>query len=167
MDRLEFYKGWLLLTSQPWGKAYRVQDHSLPGTEPTPGEVQQEFYYQRLSYANAFVWEAICANYAQGNHWPSIEELKLTITHNSPEPKKAQLTLKSPQWNEAPEPLALVMQYAKQHAKTIKEATLAVLPGWLNEHPSHAEYADARLFLESAQGNFGVQVRKRGNVTVG
>ena len=164
MTKEEFGKGWLLLTTQPWGKAYRMQEQATRGTEPTPGEVQVAWYYKCLSFCNGFVWEAVCASYAQGGHWPSIDELKTTIGQNTP--VKKTFLLQPPGWHEAPEPLALVMQYAKQHAKTVKEATLAVLPGWLDAHASHVDYADARLFLESAQGNFGVTTKKRGDVRV-
>ena len=164
MTRDEFGRGWLLLTTQPWGRAYRTQTMTLVGTEPTPGEVQLAWYYKCLSFCNGFVWEAVCASYAQGAHWPSIDELKTTIGQNTPARKT--FLLQPPGWHEAPAPLAMVMQDATQRAQTIRESTLAVLSGWLAEHASHADYADARLFLESAQGNFGVTKGTRGDVRV-
>ena len=164
MTREEFGKGWLLLTTQPWGKAYRTQDQAPRGTEPTPGEVQLAWYYKCLTFCNPYVWLAVCETHAKGERWPSVDELKTTIAQNTP--AKKTFLLQPPGWNEAPEPLARVMQYATQHAKTIKESTVAVLPGWLASHASHVDYADARLFLESAQGNFGVKTRTRGDVRV-
>ena len=160
MTREEFGKGWLLLTTQPWGKAYRTQEQAQEGTEPAPGEVQLAWYYKSLAFCNPFVWLATCEMYAKGTHWPSVDELRTTIRQNSPAPSTKRLPLQDPAWNEAPEPLALVMREATRQAITIMDAAMAVLPGWLQAHPSHRDYADSRLFLESAQGNFGV-IRRR------
>ena len=102
MTREEFGKGWMVLAVQPWGRWYRE------ATEIS--KVQAELYYRKLGYTNAFVWEAVCLSYATGDHWPSIDELKLSIKQNSnvEEPLRISST-HDIEWNQAPEPLALLV----------------------------------------------------------
>ena len=60
MERAEFLQGWLLLTTQPWGKPYRTQLQSDPGTEPSPPEIQAELYWRGVERINPYVWLAVC-----------------------------------------------------------------------------------------------------------
>lgn len=165
MERHEFLAGWLLLTTQPWGKPYRSTDASLPGHEPSPAEIQQELYWKALHLTNPFVWEAVCADFAAGDHWPSIGELKTSIHQNTRyDPQVLLARHPTIEWQDAPWPLQLVFNYQKQYHSTIKEAAFKVLPQWLDENPNHEDYADARLFLDKAKNNFGVSSKQRGNI---
>lgn len=125
----------------------------------TTAQIQQELYFKRLSYCNPYLWESICESFATGDHWPSIDELKRAISANSPDEKPAPLI--EPNWSHAPEPLALVMAYHKREGGTIRDAALAVLPGWLKVNPQHSDAEDARDFLKSAYGYFGVGPRRK------
>lgn len=165
MERGEFLVGWLMLTTQPWGKAYRSTTSSLPGHEPSPAEIQQELYWKALQWVNPYVWEAVCEDFATGEHWPSITELKTSICHNTTK-EPVRMVTRNPtiEWQSAPQPIRIILDYKKQHQVTTKDATLSVLPQWLTENPNHEDYADARLFLEKAQQNFGITTRNRGNI---
>ena len=87
MDREQFYRGWLLLVSQPWGKMYQDQGSRMSDEQRATAGIQQELYFKRLSYCNPFLWESICESFATGEHWPSIDELKRAIAANSPRPR--------------------------------------------------------------------------------
>lgn len=153
MDREEFYRGWLMLISQPWGRLY--QDRGNVTTEQrTTAQIQQELYFKRLSYCNPYLWESICESFATGDHWPNIDELKRAITVNSPADKSVALI--EPNWSLAPEPVALMMAYHKREDVSIREAAMKVLPGWIVNNPQHSDVEDARVFLKSAEGYFGV-----------
>ena len=77
MTRPDFLSGYLLLTTQPWGKAYRTV--AVPEGEPNPAEIQLEFYYQALERYAAEAWLAACTIHATGDHWPSVDAIKLTL----------------------------------------------------------------------------------------
>lgn len=121
--------------------------------------IQQELYFKRLSYCNEYLWESICESFAMGDHWPSIDELKRAITANSPAEKPEKLI--EPNWSLAPEPIALLMAYRKREDVSVKEATLKILPGWLDKNPEHIDAIEARDFLEAAEGNFGIALREK------
>lgn len=154
MDYEEFYRGWLLLIAQPWGKQYQDRQ-GMTDEQRMTVRIQQELYYKRLAHCNPYLWESIAESYAAGDHWPTIDELKRTIAQNSPQPTQEQLV--EPDWKSAPEPLAIVMAHHKRESVTIREAALAVLPGWLQKNPSHSDAEDARLFLASAESFFGIK----------
>lgn len=75
MTKSDFLKGWTLLTTQPWGKAYR-------GTTPE-ATIQVEFYYKHVSRANPKVWVKVCEQAATGERWPSMSELKAALQNNN------------------------------------------------------------------------------------
>ena len=83
MNRLEFAKGWLLLTAQPWGKWYRSTGQTTTG-EPSPAEIQSEFYYKALAQYGSDLWFQACQIQATGEHWPSIDALKQCLRDVSP-----------------------------------------------------------------------------------
>jgi len=83
MNRLEFAKGWLLLTAQPWGKWYRSTGQTTTG-EPSPAEIQSEFYYKALAAYPADLWFHACQIQATGEHWPSVEILKHCLRDVTP-----------------------------------------------------------------------------------
>lgn len=85
MTREEFVKGWVFLTAQPWGKRYA-------GTDGT-AMVQSELYYKKFSNLNSWVWLGCCEMLAAGEHWPSIDELRLTIRNNTPQETRISLPL--------------------------------------------------------------------------
>lgn len=152
MDYEQFYRGWLALIAQPWGQRYQDRGN-LTDEQRMTIRIQQELYFKRLAFCNPYLWESICESFATGDHWPSIDELKQAIQSNSPSEKPTALL--EPNWSLAPEPLALLMAYHKREAVTIKEAATKILPDWIKSNPQHADAPDARLFLKSAQGNFG------------
>lgn len=158
MDREQFYRGWLMLVSQPWGRIYQDRGGHTTDEQRAGLQLQQELYFKRLSYCNPYLWESIAESFATGDHWPSIDELKRAITANSPTEQPAPLI--EPNWTMAPEPLALVMAHHKREGGTIRESALAVLPGWISSNLEHSDVIDARDFLQSATGYFGM-ARKR------
>lgn len=142
-----------MLVSQPWGGRY--QDRTSHTSEQrATAQIQQELYYKRLAFCNPYLWVAVCESFAAGDHWPSIDELKQAIRANQPEEKPAKLL--APNWSLAPEPVAILMAHHKREACTIRDAALTVLPGWIKENPEHSDAADARAFLQSARGYFGM-----------
>lgn len=78
MTLKEFTQGWMLLTAQPWGKAYRMESSSHTG-EPCPGEIQAEFYFQSVKAYPGRSWFRACQEYASGERWPSLGQLKETM----------------------------------------------------------------------------------------
>lgn len=147
-----------MLISQPWGAWYQERAGRTPEQRAT-AQIQQELYYKRLAYCNPFLWLAICESFAAGDHWPSIDELKQAIRANQPELKPEALI--EPNWSLAPEPLAILMAHSKRESVSIRDATLAVLPGWIAKNPEHSDAAQARAFLQSAKGMFGMPRQKR------
>lgn len=86
MERTEFLRGWILLTTQPWGKAYRSTTQTQTSGEPNPAEIQAELYYKSLQYSYPPAWVEVCECLAQGDHWPSISECKETLKHTKAQP---------------------------------------------------------------------------------
>lgn len=82
MNRPEFGKGWMLLTTQPWGKQYRVME--MVTGEPTPAMIQMEFYYRAFCNFNVEAWLKACEFYATGEHWPSVDTLRKTVADFMP-----------------------------------------------------------------------------------
>ena len=158
MSREQFVAGWMLLTAQPWGKPYR--------TNSPEATIQVELYYRHVQYANPVVWQAVCEYHAQGEKWPSLHDLKTSLTNNGGYVHDEILSLpKYLRFEDAPIPLRACWTYQREHSCTLREAALAILPVWLSEHPHHEDYVDAARFLERAQANFGV-TGTRGNVQV-
>lgn len=77
MTRPDFIRGWLLLTTQPWGKAYRAM--AIVTGEPSPAEIQAEFYYSKVRGSAAHAWLRACEHYATGAQWPSLDDLLRTM----------------------------------------------------------------------------------------
>jgi hypothetical protein len=48
------------------------------------------------------------------------------------------------------------MAYRKREDSSIRDAALAVLPKWITQNQSHIDAEEARAFLESARGYFGL-----------
>ncbi len=71
-----------MLTAQPWGKTYRTGPVVLG--EPTPAEIQVEFYYQAFQRYDAKSWIAACVQQATGEHWPSVDALNLALRNFAP-----------------------------------------------------------------------------------
>lgn len=86
MTRLDFAKGWLFLTAQPWGKAYRSTGQTSVGGEPSPADLQAEFYYKTFSGIDAALWLQACQVQAAGEQWPSVATLKQCLRDLTPEP---------------------------------------------------------------------------------
>jgi hypothetical protein len=97
MTRSDFLRGWLLLTSQPWGKAYRSDLHT-PSTEPSPAKIQAELYYKALSFAFAPAWVEVCEVMAAGDHWPSISQLKEALRHAKAQRPQAEQVAYGPEF---------------------------------------------------------------------
>ena len=83
MNRPEFLRGWLLLTAQPWGKAYR-SEAAQTSQEPSPAKIQAELYYQTFQTVVADLWVKACTQQATGEHWPSIDMMRQALRHLTP-----------------------------------------------------------------------------------
>ena len=158
MSKDEFFKGWVLLTSQPWGRAYR-------GNDPE-ATIQLELYYRHVDKANPVVWQAVCEYHAQGDRWPSLTDIKASLVNNGGYVQENVLALpRHLRFDEAPWPLKACWTYQEEHGCTLKDAALAVLPVWCKENAHHEDYPDAVGFLGKAKQNFGITA-KAGNVRV-
>jgi hypothetical protein len=156
MTESEFQTGWDFLIAQPWGKPYR---------EGAMAKIQLTLYWKQLKTNDPYVWQAVAEYAATGDHWPSLGELKQSIHLNSTRtPEGICARNATIPFQDAPWPLQICWTYQAQHHCTLKEAALTMLPAWLAENPHHEDYADARLFLEKAQQNFGLPLRKEGNI---
>ncbi len=85
MNRPEFLRGWLLLTSQPFGRSYR-SDIVTGAGEPSPAKIQAELYYKNLNYAYPPAWVEVAELLASGDHWPSLTECKEALKHAKAKP---------------------------------------------------------------------------------
>lgn len=156
MTKEQFGVGWILLTSQPWGRAYR--GNTVEAT------IQLELYYKHVDQANPIVWQAVCEHAAQGDKWPSLSELKASLVNNGGYVERDTRALPSRfQFEEMSWLLKAVWTYAQEHDCTVKAAALEVLPVWLKENPHHEDVGHVAQFLDQARANFGV-IGKPGNV---
>lgn len=158
MTKPQFLAGWMLLTAQPWGKAYR--------TNTPEATIQIELYYKHVSRANPVVWVAVCEHAAQGDKWPSLSDLKASLANNGGYAHGRTLALPDhTQGGEAPWPLHACWTYQREHGCTFAEAVLAVLPVWARENERHEDYHSALKLLNEARANFGIpQTTQRGNI---
>lgn len=77
MTQAEFAKAWKFLILQPWGWRYRSL---TPDGQPTEeSKTQLEFYYEKLKWAHGEAWLKVALDYAQGNEWPSLSELRQSL----------------------------------------------------------------------------------------
>lgn len=79
MSRAAFSRGWKLLIIQPWGWRYNQVDAS--GQPTTAAVTQMEFYYDKLKWAHPEAWWDVAQTYAQGNDWPSLNDLRQALRH--------------------------------------------------------------------------------------
>lgn len=82
MTHEHFLRGYLVLTAQPWGKTYRT-GVAVPG-EPSPAEIQVEFYFDTFKNYDGKAWIAACVQQATGEHWPSVDALKHALKQFAP-----------------------------------------------------------------------------------
>lgn len=94
MSREEFLPGWTLLITQPWGRTYR-------GNTPEAA-IQSEFYFDKLNWAHPGAWMKVAELYAQGNDWPSVNDLKRALQQVNQDFMKA-LPEPPPTYEEMPE----------------------------------------------------------------
>jgi len=71
MTKEQFLKPYLLLVFQPWGRRY---DLASP-----EGQTQSEFYYSQLHWAQAEAWMKVATQCAQGEAWPTLQNLKQSL----------------------------------------------------------------------------------------
>ena len=79
MTQAEFSKGWKLLIIQPWGWRYNQTDES--GQPTAAAMTQMEFYFEKLQWAHPTAWLDVARTYAQGESWPSVNELRQALHH--------------------------------------------------------------------------------------
>lgn len=84
MPKGDFSQGWKLLILQPWGWRYRglVEDAQTGRMVPSEeAKTQMNFYYDKLKWAQPGAWMAVAELFAQGDDWPSVNELKAALMH--------------------------------------------------------------------------------------
>lgn len=79
MTQAEFSRGWKLLILQPWGARYRTV--TTDGRPTEESKTQLEFYYDKLKFGSAEAWWKVAQLYAQGEKWPSLNELRDSLLH--------------------------------------------------------------------------------------
>ena len=68
-----------MLILQPWGWRYRgMTDQGHPTEEST---AQLEFYYAKLKWAQGEAWMNVAERFAEGEKWPSVQELRQALQH--------------------------------------------------------------------------------------
>lgn len=146
MTRDEFVQGWNLLVAQPWGKRYTAtRDQSSAQTSAT----QLTFYFKKLGSYPSGAWFVACELFAQGDHWPSIDEMRTTINHSLPQRMKIEYNTEA---SECAEPIALAHAHADAHSTTILEAVQTVFPKWIAENADHPDRERAEALLELFRG---------------
>lgn len=158
MTSQEFTLGYFLLVTQPWGRRYE-------GKTPI-AQVQADLYFKRFSIVNPFVWQGVCELYAEGDHWPSIDELKIAIRENSREASR-------PAELEGPLPLesdliAQLFRYYRTHDVSVYGAAVDFIPPWMAAHPHEPDYEWADRLLTQAQAAIAAapSARRGGGVKV-
>lgn len=137
-----FVRGWDLLLAQPWGRRYAtVQDI----TSAKAAATQLAFYYKKLGTYPVDGWLGICELFAQGDHWPSVDEMRQALNHNLPPRLHLEYTNGR---TEMPEAVALCLAHAETHRTSWIEAVQAVLPGWLKQNQDHEDYAKAAVLYD-------------------
>ena len=76
MTKTEFMHGWALLTLQPWGREYNGK------YDPDAAKLQFEVYYNALSFGSAEAWKDTALLYAAGSSWPSLTEIRRTLSES-------------------------------------------------------------------------------------
>ena len=110
MTRQEFRNGWAVLTAQPWGRLY---DGRL---EPEKSQLQFELYFERLAFAHPHAWVETVKLFAGGSEWPSLNEIRQSLSTRNKAHVKA-----------LPEPSPI--QDVETDAQRKAEATLSRLLG--------------------------------------
>ncbi len=77
MTQTEFMKGWTLLILQPWGWRYRGMTQD--GRPSEESKLQLEFYFDKLKSVEASAWWHVASLHAQGDAWPSVREIKISL----------------------------------------------------------------------------------------
>jgi len=110
--------------------------------------VQADLYYRKFQRVNPFVWHAVCDLFAEGDHWPSIDELKWAVRENSHEPERPALEGPLPKEDDL---IAQLFRYCQSHDVSMYGAALDVIPPWLEAHPEEPDRDRAERFLAQAQ----------------
>lgn len=157
MPKEQFIRGWDLLITQPWGRRYgTVQDSAAAKAAAT----QLAFYYRKLGTFPAEIWLLACELFAQGDHWPSIDELRTTLNHNLPKRMQVEYVCGR---TEMPEALSLCMAHAETHRTSFTEAMQAVLPWWIKANPDHGDWLKAVALYDSIRH---LTPNKRNNMNI-
>lgn len=90
LTRQEFLKGWMILTTQPWGKTYRATTVRA-GEPPSPDSLQSEFYYRAFTQTTPEIWHRACQSVACGEYWPSIDTLRQAVKNLTPADNRVPL----------------------------------------------------------------------------
>lgn len=113
MTQAEFSKGWKLLLLQPWAARYRSM--TAAGQPSEEARCQMEFYFAKLQWADSRAWLHAADLFAQGNAWPSINDLRSAIQQVN---HRYVCALNAPQPDYVPCP------------PEVREALRKILPGW-------------------------------------
>ena len=147
MNRPEFLRGWLLLTSQPFGRSYR-SDIVSGSAEPSPAKIQAELYYKNLHTAYPPAWVEVAELLASGDHWPSLSECKEALKHAKAKPVVPQIVQDADLPHATKEEFGLSLYGAIQ---TIAELRHAKEEGKLKLRTQLTSYLDALTQEELAQ----------------
>lgn len=146
MPKEQFIRGWNLLIAQPWGKRYgTMQDSAAAKTAAT----QLAFYYKKLGAYPVEAWLGACELFAQGDHWPNVDEIRQALNHSLPQRFQIEYAHGRA---EMPEAIALCLAHAETHRTSFVEAIQAVLPGWLKANPDHDDYLRAAVLRDTFRG---------------
>ena len=82
MNQDEFFRGWALLVTQPWGQRY---NRTTPDGQPAAdAKLQLEFYFDKLKHGTASAWFKTAEQYAMAREWPTVMELRTSMRHYEP-----------------------------------------------------------------------------------
>jgi hypothetical protein len=73
------------------------------GTPTVETKAQMEFYYDKLKWAHGEAWWKVASEYAQGEKWPSVNELKQSLSMINQQFVKAIADTPTRDWTPMPE----------------------------------------------------------------
>lgn len=141
MDDLHFYKGWALLTAQPYA--------AFLGYDETKMSLQEGMFKRAVAQYDGALWCRVVEHWImKETEWPKLPELLALMKSKLPA-KQYQLTAPPAPENYLPRQ---IYQYTKTHDVSIFDAALLLIPEWLKTaEKGDPDYQRAQDMLRRAK----------------
>lgn len=142
MDDLTFYKGWALLTAQPYAAFLAYDDVKM--------QLQEGMFKRATASYDGQLWLRVVEHWIMHEtEWPKLPEILALLKSKLPA-KTYQLT--APPAPEGYLPRQIYQREGKLAGLTIHEAAIALIPEWLKTaQKGDPDYQRAQDFLRRAQ----------------